>query len=93
MSTLVVYGGKSDVQMRDDKTEVKLLVLPETKKGTALLVNMLKCLSIALALVAEGTPNSSFLCLCRRGPLCRYVQVRWYVDGFTIMPGALCFYF
>jgi hypothetical protein len=32
----MAYGKTSDAQMRDDKTEVKLLALPETRKDTTL---------------------------------------------------------
>jgi hypothetical protein len=44
----MAHGETSDVQMRGDKTEVKSLVLPETKKDTALLAGMLKCLGSVL---------------------------------------------
>jgi hypothetical protein len=69
----------SNVQMRDDKTEVKSLVLPKTKKDATL-----TCLSSVLE--AEGTPGSSLLCLCRRAPLCRYT-VHGHVTGCNWISG------
>jgi hypothetical protein len=39
--TLKVYGKQVMYMMRDDKTEVKSLVLPETKKVAMLLASML----------------------------------------------------
>ena len=40
-ATLKVYGKQVMYMMRDDKTEVKSLVLPETKKVAMLLASML----------------------------------------------------
>ena len=40
MGTLKVYGKQVMRMMRDDKTEVKSLVLPETKKVATLLASM-----------------------------------------------------
>jgi hypothetical protein len=53
VSALTVYGGTSDVQVRDDKTEVVSLGWSKTGKDTPLLANMLMCLSSVLE--AEGT--------------------------------------
>jgi hypothetical protein len=39
--TLTVYGKQVMYRMRDDKTEVKSLVLPKTKKVAMLLASML----------------------------------------------------
>ena len=39
--TLKVYGKQVMYRMRDDKTEVKSLVLPKTKKVAMLLASML----------------------------------------------------
>ena len=41
VSTLTVCGGQVMYRMRDDKTEVKSLVLPKTKKVAMLLASML----------------------------------------------------
>ena len=41
MGTLKVYGKQVTYRRRDDKTEVKSLVLPETKKVAMLLASML----------------------------------------------------
>ena len=40
VSTLTVYGKQVMYRMRDDKTEVKSLVLPKTKKVAVLLANL-----------------------------------------------------
>ena len=40
VSTLTVYGKQVMYRMRDDKTEVKSLVLPKTKKVAMLLANL-----------------------------------------------------
>jgi hypothetical protein len=73
------------VQMRNDKTEVKSLVLPKTEKDATLLANTLMCLSSALE--AEMAPGSSFLRLCRRAPLYRYMPVHWRVAGCNWISG------
>ena len=41
VGTLKVYGKQVMYRMRDDKTEVKSLVLPKTKKVAMLLASML----------------------------------------------------
>jgi hypothetical protein len=41
VATLKVYGKQVMYMMRDDKTEVKSLVLPETKKVAMLLASVL----------------------------------------------------
>jgi hypothetical protein len=41
VGTLIVYGKQVMYRMRDDKTEVKSLVLPKTKKVAMLLASML----------------------------------------------------
>ena len=41
VGTLMVYGKQVMYRMRDDKTEVKSLVLPKTKKVAMLLASML----------------------------------------------------
>ena len=41
VSTLTVYGKQVMYRMRDDKTEVKSLGLPKTKKVAMLLASML----------------------------------------------------
>ena len=40
VGTLMVYGKQVMYRMRDDKTEVKSLVLPKTKKVAVLLANL-----------------------------------------------------
>jgi hypothetical protein len=92
--TLMVYGKTSDVQMRDDKTvlttEVKSLVLPETRKDTTLLANVLTCLSV---LEAEGTEAAHFFVFAgerRHAGTCRcigmYVAGCSWVSGLTQPP-------
>ena len=41
VSTLTAYGKQVMYRMRDDKTEVKSLVLPKTKKVAMLLASVL----------------------------------------------------
>ena len=58
VSTLRVYGETSDAQVRGDETEVTSLGQPKTGKDTALLANVLTCLSSVLE--AEGTEAAYF---------------------------------
>jgi hypothetical protein len=76
VSTLAVYGGTSDTQMRGDKTEVKSLVLPKTRKDTALWANVLTCLGSVLE--AEGAEAAHFFVFAgerRRAGTCRCIDM------------------
>ena len=70
MSALKVYGKQVMYRRRDDKTEVKSLVLPETKKVAMLLANLANMSKRTFCTKAERTLSSSFLCLYRRAPPC-----------------------
>jgi hypothetical protein len=88
VSTLTAYGETSDAQVRGDETKVTSLGQPKTRKDTALLANVLTCLSSVLECQqeAEWIEAAHFFVFAgerryRCAGACRYIGMHLDIAG------------